>query len=464
MLSPRDALDQILGSAGRSLTSGEAVTINGADPVLPSNFLLGAAGAASIAAVGVAASDLWQARGGRRQAVSVDMRAAAAALRSDRYLRVDEKATGSAWASISGFYKTKDARWIQLHCNFPHHRDGVLRLLHCEDDREAVAGAVATWDGQRLEDALAQAGMCAGLVRPAAEWLAHPQAAAIAPLPLFEIIKLGESAPEPLPAAARPLTGIRALDLTRVLAGPVATRTLAEHGADVLRVTAAHLPALPEADIDTGHGKLAAHVDLRADGGRETLRSLIREADVFCQAYRPGTLADRGFSPEAVAALRPGIVYATLSAYGHEGPWRDRRGFDSLVQSVSGIVQEQTRDETPRHLPAQALDYVSGYLLAYGIMAALRRRAEEGGSYLVRVSLAQTGRWIQGLGRLPGPADGRDSPDPRFEDLQDLMVENDSPFGRLRHLGPVLRLSETPPYWARAAVPLGFHEPVWPDR
>ncbi len=464
MPSPRDALDQILGCAGRPLTSGEAVTISGADPVLPSNFLLGTAGAALIAAVGVAASDLWQARGGRRQAVSVDLRAAAVALRSDRYLRVEGKQMGSAWAPISGFYQTRDSRWVQLHCNFPHHRDGVLGVLRCEDGRDAVAGAVATWDGQQLEDALAQAGMCAGLVRPESEWRAHPQAAAIAPLPLFEIVKLGESAPEPLPPAARPLTGIRALDLTRVLAGPVATRTLAEHGADVLRVTAAHLPALAGTDIDTGHGKLATYLDLRADNGRETMRSLVREADVFCQAYRPGTLAERGFSPEAVAALRPGIVYATLSAYGHEGPWRDRRGFDSLVQTVSGIVHEQTRGETPQHLPAPALDYVSGYLLAYGTMVALRLRSEEGGSYLVRVSLAQTGRWIQGLGRLSGPADGRDFPDPRFEDAQDLMVENDSPFGRLRHIGPVLRLSETPPYWARAAVPLGFHGPAWPER
>jgi len=195
----------------------------------------------------------------------------------------------------------------------------------------------------------------------------------------------------------------------------------------------------------------------------ERLRALIRHGDVFCQAYRPGAMDARGFSPEELARLRPGIVYVTLSAYGHQGPWRDQRGFDSLVQSVSGIAHEggiAAGIDGPRHLPAQALDHSAGYLAAFGAMMALARRAREGGSYLVRVSLAQTGRWLDGLGRV----DGSHVADVTLEQVGDLLQTCETPFGRLRHVAPAAQLSETPAYWARPAVPLGTHPPAWPDQ
>ena len=193
----------------------------------------------------------------------------------------------------------------------------------------------------------------------------------------------------------------------------------------------------------------------------ERLRRLIREADVFCQAYRPGALDGRGFSPEEVAALRPGIVYVTLSGYGHSGPWRARRGFDSLVQSVSGIAHEggvAAGTDGPKHLPAQALDHATGYLAAFGAMVALARRAQEGGSYLVRLSLAQTGRWIDGLGRIAGA----EAPELKRQDVEDLTEACDTPFGRMWAVAPAEKLSETPARWARPAVPLGTHEATWP--
>ena len=455
------ALQEILDTVGLSDTHTD-ISITGDEPVLPTAFRLATAGAAAIAATGVAASELWALRTGRRQSVSVSLRDAAAAIRSDRYLRIDGLEPPSAWASISGFYRTRDSRWIQLHCNFPHHRDGVLRVLGCEDDKEAVAKVVASWDGQALEDRLAAEGMTIGLVRTAEEWSAHPQAQAVASLPVLEVLKIGESAPEAPPEGDRPLSGVRVLDLTRVIAGPVGGRTLAEHGAEVMRVTAPHLPGYPEGlDIDMGHGKLSAQVDLRDEAGRSTLYRLIEGTDVFLQSYRPGSLASRGFSPEALAARRPGVVVATLSAFGHEGPWRERRGFDSLVQSITGIVAEESRGETPRHLPAQAIDYVSGYLLAFGIMTALSRRATEGGSYLVRVSLAQTGRWIQSLGRTPFEPDLLPRLDDSVEGVAHLMKETESAFGRLRHLGPVVGMSETPARWERPSIPLGSNKPRW---
>jgi crotonobetainyl-CoA:carnitine CoA-transferase CaiB-like acyl-CoA transferase len=285
----------------------------------------------------------------------------------------------------------------------------------------------------------------------------------------MEILKIGDSPSERLPEGDRPLSGIRVLDLTRVLAGPTCGRTLAEHGADVLKITAAHLPSLGYQEHDTGHGKLSAFLDLREKREVDTLRGLVREADVFSQGYRPGTLANRGFSPEALARLRPGIVCVSLCAFGHVGPWASRRGFDTVVQSVSGIADRQGKvfpgaEPGPQFYPISAIDYLTGYLMAFGAMVALARRAREGGSWLVRISLAQTGRWLVSRGEVP-EAQLRDVPkDFTSAEIERWSTTSETPDGRLQHLAPVVRLSETPPRWARPSVPLGHHKPEWPAR
>src|SRR5438093_1069021 len=321
-------------------------------------------------------------------------------------------------------------------------------------------------------DAIAAACGClahSSMVRTMDEWAKHPQAAAIASLPLMEIVQIGASPPEKLPDGDRPLSGVRVLDLTRVLAGPTCARTLAEHGADVLKITGAHLPNLGYQEYDTGHGKLSAHLDLREPKDVETLRGLVREADVFSQGYRPGTLGDRGFSPEALAQLRPGIVFVSLSAFGHVGPWASRRGFDTVVQTVSGITSRQGElfpgsAPGPQFYPVSAIDYLTGYLMAFGAMVALARRAREGGSWLVRISLAQTGRWLVDRGELSGAALKDVSKEIPKVDIDRWSIESETPVGRLRHLGPTVRLSETPPRWARPSVPLGYNPAVWPAR
>jgi len=446
--------------AGEDLAALDWAQLTGGDPVLPSDFKIATVAAASIAAAGLAAAELWRLRSGRRQHVAVDARAAAAAFRSERYLRVDGRTPPGAWHPVSGFYRAGDERWIQLHCNFPHHREGALRVLGCDGIRDAVTAAVAKRKAAELEDGLAAAGLCAGMVRAPAEWQQHPQARAVATLPLFEIVRIGDAPAEAAGRGERPLSGVRVLDLTRVIAGPVCGRTLAGHGADVLLVTAEHLPAIEVHLMDGGFGKRSARLDLRRADHLEQLRVLMRHADVVCQSYRPGALAARGLSLEDLARLRPGIVYVTLSAYGHVGPWRERRGFDSLVQSVSGIAHEggvAAGTDGPRHLPAQALDHATGYLAAFGAMVALARRAREGGSYLVRVSLAQTGRWLDRLGRVAGHG----VPDPRVEDVEAFLQTTATPFGVLRHVSPAAILSETPASWARPSVPLGTHAPEW---
>ena len=348
-------------------------------------------------------------------------------------MRLDGKPPGPTWDKIAGVYRTGDGRHVRLHTNFPHHRDGMLKLLGCAYEREAVQAALAKWEGEKFETAAADAKLVATMMRSPAEWAAHPQGEAVAQLPLFEISRIGEAPARALPPAGeRPLSGIRVLDLTRVIAGPVCGRTLAAHGADVMRITAPHLPGFPLLDIDTGRGKLSAALDLRAEEERERLAALLREAHVFVQGYRPGGIAALGFSPEACAEIRPGIVAVSLSAYGHAGPWAARRGFNSLVQNASGINHAEAEAAGiatgPKELPAQALDHATGYLMAFGAMMALARKAREGGSWHVRVSLAQTAHWLTQLGRLPK---GFDCPDPKHADVADLLDEMDTPQGRL---------------------------------
>jgi crotonobetainyl-CoA:carnitine CoA-transferase CaiB-like acyl-CoA transferase len=236
-----------------------------------------------------------------------------------------------------------------------------------------------------------------------------------------------------------------------------------------MKITAPHLPNLGYQEWDTGHGKLSAQLDLRQPGSLDTLRGLIREADVFCQGYRPGSLAARGLSPEALAGLRPGLVCVTLSAFGHAGPWAARRGFDTVVQAVSGIALRQAelvpgKTAGPQFYPVSAIDYCTGYLMAFGAMAALERRAREGGSWLVRISLAQVGRWLVELGELPASALAGVPDEFAPQEVERWSMVSHTPAGPLRHLRPVARMSETPPRWARPSVPLGHHAAVWPAR
>src|SRR5438105_8661823 len=370
---------------------------------------------------------------------------------------------------VMGMYPAKNGRWSYIHANFPNHRAAALQVLGCEENKEAVRQAVAKWDALELEEAIIAAKGAGGMVRSMAEWAQHPQAAAIASLPVMEIVKIGDSRVEKLPEGDRPLSGIRVLDLTRVLAGPTCARTLAEHGADVLKITAPHLPNIGYQEFDTGHGKLSAHLDLRYPRDLEILRGLVSEADVFSQGYRPGALGNRGLSPEELIKLRPGLVYISMCAFSHVGPWASRRGFDTVVQTVSGITTRQAElfpgpDPGPQFYPVSAIDYLTGYLMAFGAMVALARRAREGGSWLVRISLAQTGRWLVGRGEVP-EAEIKDVPaEFTADELARWSTESHAPAGTLRHLKPTVQLSETPPHWARPSVPLGHHEPKWPAR
>src|SRR5215216_2965397 len=422
MQSSREILSDIWTSAGGEAAALDALTLTGDEPQLPSSFRVAAAAQVSVAATGLAAAGIWKMRSGERQDVAVDMRHAVVECRSERYLRVDGKPPPPAWDAIAGVYKTRDG-FVRLHTNFPHHRDAVCKVLNCKPERDAVQAALMQWDGEAFE-----------------------------------------AAPKPWTKGERPLAGIRVLDLSRVIAGPVAGRTLAAHGADVLLISGPELPAIPWLTIDTGRGKLTSFVELKQERGRDVLRGLLTEADIFSQGYRPQAMARLGFSPEDAARINPGIIYVTLSAYGAAGPWAERRGFDSLVQTATGFNHAEGQAagvDGPKELPAQMLDHATGYLMAFGAMMAKARQARDGGSWHVRVSLAHTGRWLWNLGRI---TDGFKTRDLTGEAVTPFIEEVGSGFGALRSVRHSAILSKTPAFWARPAMPLGSHPPAWPAR
>lgn len=453
-------LTRIWSLGGLSPQALGYVDLSGADPVLPSSFAVGTAAQTSIAAAALAACELGHARGQQRQRVGVDM--VHAALECEGWFSVDGQVP-DLWDPFSGLYACADG-WVRVHANFAHHRDGALALLglrHASAQREDAERALRHWKALDFEQAAVERGLVVAALRSFAEWDAHPHAAAVAAQPLLTLERIGDAPPLALPALRadqRPLTGLRVLDLTRIVAGPVAGRTLAALGADVLLVNSPHLPNIGLI-AENSRGKLSCHLDLHAQDDRRAMDALVSDADVFVQGYRPGGLEALGYGPQALAERRPGIVIVSLSAYGEQGPWAQRRGFDSLVQTATGFnlaEAEAARSELPKPLPMQILDHASGYLMAFATAAAKVRQLQEGGSWHVRVSLAQTAHWLRGLGRVPSGFT-RTAPD-----RQPFLETYASGFGSLVAVRPTPQLSRTPARWSRPSVPPGTHAPVWP--
>ena len=455
------AVSELLSEVGLPDTAG-TVTISGRDPVLPTAFPVGEAAACALAACGAAAATLH----GTNQQVRVDVRRAAASLISFALQRVEGGGAASERLdrALIAPYECRDGRWVHLHGAFEHLAAGTCRVLGIAgtdaDDPEVVGRAVRSFDAQELEDALAAERMCGAMARTAAEWAAHAQGWAMAGRRRVEIDRVGSAPAEPMQrGSATPLSGIRVLDLTRVLAGPTAGRTLASHGADVLLVNGPRRPNVLPFVVDTSHGKRSTLLDLEVAEDAARLRELARRADVFVNGYRSGALERHGLGPEDLAALRPGIVYVSVNCYGNRGPWAARPGWEQLAQTVTGIASGADPFARPMLIPAAACDYTTGYLAALGVMGALRRRATEGGSWHVQTSLVQTAMWLNRLGRVcdAEAATG-------FGAVEDLLVTSDSGFGRVHHLPPALEMSVTPPEWELPTAPIGVHAAAWRSR
>jgi hypothetical protein len=443
-----------------------SVALEGPAAGLPSVYPVAEAAIAQVAAATLAVAEVHAARtGSSMRRVHVDARHVVAAFRSERYLRAVGWDLPAVWDPIAGDYASDDT-WIRLHTNYAYHRDAVLRVLEVPCEREAVASAVRNWKADALETAVVQAGGCAAVMRTSDAWQRHPQGMAVAGEPLVHR-ETGERAAPPARLAGLrdgdpPLARVRVLDLTRVIAGPVCTRVLAAYGADVVRVDPPGFREVGALLPDTTAGKRRVALDLHLVADRGAFEKLVEGAHVLVSGYRGDALDRLGYSARELHAKNPGIVLASLDAYGFSGPWRARRGFDSLVQMSCGIAArgaEAAGAKKPTPLPAQALDHGTGYLLAAAVCRALTRSIKRGEIAAVRLSLASTARWLTALGETGDPRGLEFTP----ADAAPWMESSDTAWGRIERVRCPGRIEGLTPAWRRPAGPLGTDTPVWSD-
>jgi crotonobetainyl-CoA:carnitine CoA-transferase CaiB-like acyl-CoA transferase len=465
------ALDEVLAGLGLSAEdTGGSITFEGADPVVPSPLRLGAASALALVAKSVAVAALHRARGGPGQDIAMDLRVAPHRLcpfydRRWELLNGYPAATPSNPTQALGFmfHRTRDDRWVMPLNPYPKIKVAAQKLLGTPDDPEAVAAAIARWDGHELEEAGAATGVVMPLVRTPTEFLAEAQYRDhLAHAPIVEIRKIGESASEPLrPGAEQPLDGIRALGMGHVIAGAGVGRTLALHGADVLNLwrptELEHDTTYVTANVGVRSTTLSPHRD------RERIRALLAGADVFYANRRPGYLASIGLSAEEAAEIRPGIIHATNSLNGTSGPWADRVGFDQTAGALTGMADLEGGGGAPRLSPILVVnDYIVSWLTAAGVAAALGRRAREGGSWAVHVSLSRVASWILGLGVFDlGYAQEIAGTGGEHAYLDPETFTADTPMGRYQGVTDQVRMSATPGRYRHVLVPRGSSRPEW---
>ncbi|MGW4588825.1 CoA transferase [Amycolatopsis thermoflava] len=469
---PHAELTEMLAGIGMSpADTGGAITFRGADPVVPSTLRLGGSAAIALAAKSAAIAKLWRLRGGDGQDIAVDLRVAPHRLCPfyDRKWELLNGYPGSTPANPSQalgfrFYRTADEKWVMPLNPYPKIKLAAQKLLGVPDDTEAVAAAIAKWRGRDLENAAVTAGAVLPMLRTPAELMAEPHyREVLADLPLVEITKIGDSAPEPLGPAEDPLAGVRALGMGHVIAGAGVGRALALHGADVLNVWRPDELEHDVTYITANVGVRSATVSPYESEGAGLLRSLLREADVFYANRRPGYLAKIGFSAEEAAALRPGIIHATASLNGEQGPWADRVGFDQSAGSLVGMMHLEGDGVRPALPPILVVnDYIVSWLLTAGIVEALTRRARDGGSYRVHVSLTRAALWILSLGvfdkAYATETAGRGE-EHAYLDPETFTAE--TPLGHYQGVTEQVHMSATPGHYRTVLVPRGSSRAEW---
>ncbi len=445
------------------------IRLTGRDPVVPSRYRVGLASSAALAAQAVGIIEIWKQRGGRDQVATIDMRRAAVpGLRTISHTRRGGRVLQVPWPASEKqvYFRTKDGRLIYLmrHAVYYEHLTKLLTFLGSAPESAAISAAVAQWDSAELEDALAERGLMGTIVRSFDEWRASPQGRHLEGRLPVEIERIGDGDKVPFTPGPRPLSGIKVVDMAHVLAGPVTSRVLAEQGAEVIHVSAPHQPDPVHVVIDTGFGKRSAFVDLRRAEDLASLYGLIDTADVFAHSWRPGSLDRRGLSPAELARRRPGIIYVSVSCYGYDGPWAERAGYDPLGQVASGLAAGEGSMDAPLMASTFTLnDYLAAYLAAAGTNSALLKRAREGGSYHVKVSLAGASAWLQMLGRLPPQywQDGSEGvatlPDPAAGELTTTATA----YGMIEHPLPIVQYAETPAFWEIPPEPAGASDLAW---
>jgi hypothetical protein len=434
----------------------EAVDVTGAG-ALPSAYAVTDFAGAAVAAAAAAVREIIRCSTGSQPTMTVDRRL------SSFWFGMSIRPQGWALPAlrdpITGDYRTRDG-WVRIHANAPRHRAAAEEVLGCKGDAAATAQAAAGGSAGELESAIVAAGGCAAQMRSRAAWRMHPQGIAVASEPLVHFSQTSSSAGPhpPLGSSDRPLGGTRVLDLTRVLAGPVATRFLAGYGAEVLRIDP---PGWNEPGVvpEVTLGKRCARLDLGTPEHRERFESLLRDADILVHGFRPGALAALGYGEQTCQELAPGLIDVSLDAYGWSGPWSQRRGFDSLVQMSAGIAAAgmawRAADE-PTPLPVQALDHATGYLMAAAALRGLAQRLASGRGCRARLSLARTAEALMDC--ATGEAD---EPVERETGHDIVPTIEQTSWGPARRLRPPVLIQGAPMYWTRPATPLGSAPASW---
>jgi len=401
--------------------------------------------------------------------VTVEAEHACVEFKSERLYSLNGKPAASSWGTIGGLHKTADG-YIRMHDSFPNHRDSALQVLGLQSgaSREEVARKVLQWNSIQLEEEAVKGGAVVAALRSFEEWDALPQAKALADVPVA-VNQVAHSTPY-LPQRCTTLSdkclqGIRVVEMSRVIAAPVAGKTLAAHGADVIWITSPTLPDLPDLDIDLSRGKRTVQLDIKRPEDKTKLLEILQTADVFIQSYRPGSLAAQGLSTTELLLLNPNMIIASLNAYGSDGPWSQRRGFDSLVQTCSGLNVEDARQhgtgEAVRVLPCQALDHGAGYLLATGIIAALYKRAINGGAYKVTTSLAGVMKYLRSLGQFKDKSGFERKDFEKPEDVAQYLETRQTGFGELCAVRHAASIADAKVGWDEMPKPLGADQPMW---
>ncbi|MEW6640903.1 MAG: CoA transferase [Pseudomonadota bacterium] len=449
-------LHAIWHAAGGDAAQLRHLAITGAG-ALPSAFHVSDLATAAIGAASLAIAELSSLASGAFPAVQVDRRLASFWFGTS--LRPQGWEMPPPWDPVAGDYKTADG-WIRLHTNAPHHRDAAMAVLKTPADRAAVARAVASWNAVELESAIVTNNGCAASMRTVDAWAAHPQGRAVNAEPLLHRATVGGSdKPQWTPAKGRLLQGLRVLDLTRILAGPVATRFLAGFGAEVLRIDP-HGWEEPGTVPEVVLGKRCARLDLKSVDERRTLERLLTQADVLVHGYRPDALARLGLDAARRRALNPALIDVSLDAYGWSGPWQGRRGFDSLIQMSTGIAAAGMRAmkrDRPMPLPNQAIDHATGYLMAAAAIRGLTQRLQSGQGLEARASLARTARLL-----ISGGSQAADAAPPEPEQADDWSEPiEQTGWGPARRVRPPAAIDANAMHWELPAPRLGSSPAAW---
>ncbi len=469
-------LDAVLADVGlKAADSGGAIDFVGADPIVPGVVACASAASLGLVAKSVAVAALWQARGNAGQGIAMDVRVAPHRLcpfYDSKWELLNGYLQGNDFDRMTSllytrFWQTGDGRWVLPQGHYPKQRTETLKLLGTYDEPDAVAAAIARWNAPDLEEAGAAAGVVMPMLRTTEDFLALPQYTdVLAAMPLIELAKIGDSDPEPFAPGGTPLAGIRALGLSHVIAGGGIGRTLALHGADALNVWAPFAYEAMTAFHTAQYGVRTTRIGYDGRRGGEKLRELARTGDVFYTNRRPRLQERLGVSAAQLAEMRPGIVHASVTLHGEHGPWAGRAGFDQTAGSIVGMMLLEGSAEQPK-LPVVTVvnDWIVPWLATAGITAALMRRATEGGSYRVHVSLTRVAAWILSLGifdkdyaaEVAGQGE-------RHAYLDPELIVSDGPLGRYQGVTEQVRMSATPGEYRFGLLPMGSARPEWLER